>query len=71
MNDTKKMLTRDPLLQALLNVECSEATHCVDACDVDGDDYRFWAMSQAHAEEIAAALPKFGLELVEIQDTES
>lgn len=67
-NSTKKMLTRDPLLTAFLEIECRTATHCVDAVDDEGEPFRIWAMSKIHAKDIALALPKFNLTVTNIQE---
>jgi hypothetical protein len=67
-NQTRKMLTRDPMLTAFFNIECRNATHCVDAFEDDGEPARVWAMNVTHAGDIAKALKGFGFTSIKIQE---
>lgn len=67
-NQTRKMLTRDPVITALFNIECRNATHCVDALEDDGEPARVWCMNVTHAQDVAKALKSHGFTKVKVQE---
>jgi hypothetical protein len=67
-NQTRKMLTRDPIISALLNLECRTATHCVSALEDDGEPARVWCQNITHAEGVAKSLAKHGFTNIEIEE---
>ena len=66
-NQTKKMLTRNPTLTALMEIEARFATHCVDGLEDDGEPLRIWAMNAKHADDIAKALKNLNCKVLKVQ----
>lgn len=68
-NDTtKKMLERDPFITALYNIECRDATHCVNGLEDGTEPARVWAMNEGHANEIAKALASRGFTDITVEE---
>lgn len=68
-NDTsKKMLTRDPVINALLNLECRHATHCVSGLEDGTEPARVWCQNITHAEDVCKVLANRGFTDLTIEE---
>ena len=67
-NQTRKMLTRDPLITAFFAIESRDATWCVSALEDGEEPARVWAMNKAHAQDIAKALKGHGFTHITVEE---
>lgn len=67
-NQTRRMLTRDPMLNALFNLSSATATHCVNVEEEDGEPARVWAENISHAESLVEALKRHNVKIIGIEE---
>ena len=67
-NQTRKMLTRDPLITAFFAIESRDATWCVSALEDGEEPARVWCHSESHAEQVAKVLKVKGFTNIEIEE---